>query len=109
MPTSTEEIDLAKLLINGRQGRSFRTFDREVKEYLEAEYMHMAKYFYTGTRKLVAQRQVKRRTKYANQIYDLLEKKGMRSKSRWAVPEECSAKMIITWFREQTTLIYQHI
>ena len=82
MPKSTEEIEIEKLLINGRQGRSFRSFDREFKEYLEAEYLHMAKYFYTGTRKLVAQRQVKRRTKYANQIYDLLEKKGMRSKSR---------------------------
>ena len=28
MPTSTEEIDIAKLLINGRQGRAFRDFDR---------------------------------------------------------------------------------
>ena len=62
MPKSTEEIEIEKLLINGRQGRSFRSFDREFKEYLEAEYLHMAKYFYTGTRKLVAQRQVKRRS-----------------------------------------------
>ena len=49
MPTSTEEIDIAKLLINGRQGRAFRDFDRDMKEWLKAEYMHMSKYFYTGT------------------------------------------------------------
>ena len=51
MPTSTEEIDIAKLLINGRQGRAFRDFDRDMKEWLKAQYMHMSKYFYTGTRK----------------------------------------------------------
>ena len=51
MPTSTEEIDIAKLLINGRQGRAFRDFDRDMKEWLKANYMHMSKYFYTGTRK----------------------------------------------------------
>ena len=56
MPTSTEEIDIAKLLINGRQGRAFRDFDRDMKEWLKANYMHMSKYFYTGTRKKVAQR-----------------------------------------------------
>ena len=50
MPTSTEEIDIAKLLINGRQGRAFRDFDRSMKEWLKAEYMHMSKYFCTGTR-----------------------------------------------------------
>ena len=37
MPTSTEEIDIAKLLINGRQGRAFRDFDRAMKEWLKAE------------------------------------------------------------------------
>ena len=41
MPTSTEEIDIAKLLINGRQGRAFRDFDRDMKEWLKAQYMHM--------------------------------------------------------------------
>ena len=61
MPTSTEEIDIAKLLINGRQGRAFRDFDRDMKEWLKAQYMHMSKYFYTGTRKKVAQRQKNRR------------------------------------------------
>ena len=43
MPTSTEEIDIAKLLINGRQGRAFRDFDRDMKEWLKAQYMHMSK------------------------------------------------------------------
>ena len=42
MPTSTEEIDIAKLLINGRQGRAFRDFDRDMKEWLKAQYMHMS-------------------------------------------------------------------
>ena len=42
MPTSTEEIDIAKLLINGRQGRAFRDFDRDMKEWLKAQYMHIA-------------------------------------------------------------------
>ena len=91
MPTSTEEIDIAKLLINGRQGRAFRDFDRDMKEWLKANYMHMSKYFYTGTRKKVAQRQKNRRKRYADEIYNLLEKRGSRAKSRWAVPEECSA------------------
>ena len=73
MPTSTEEIDIAKLLINGRQGRAFRDFDRDMKEWLKAEYMHMSKYFYTGTRKKVAQRQKNRRKRYADEIYNLLD------------------------------------
>ena len=76
MPTSTEEIDIAKLLINGRQGRAFRDFDRDMKEWLKAQYMHMSKYFYTGTRKKVAQRQKNRRKRYADEIYNLLEKRG---------------------------------
>ena len=93
MPTSTEEIDIAKLLINGRQGRAFRGFDRDMKEWLKANYMHMSKYFYTpGTRKKVAQRQKNRRKRYADEIYNLLEKRGSRAKSRWAVPDECSAR-----------------
>ena len=71
MPTSTEEIDIAKLLINGRQGRAFRDFDRDMKEWLKAQYMHMSKYFYTGTRKKVAQRQKNRRKRYADEIYNL--------------------------------------
>ena len=104
MPTSTEEIDIAKLLINGRQGRAFRDFDRDMKEWLKANYMHMSKYFYTGTRKKVAQRQKNRRKRYADEIYNLLEKRGSRAKSRWAVPEECSARMIIEWFSEQRLL-----
>ena len=81
MPTSTEEIDIAKLLINGRQGRAFRDFDRDMKEWLKAQYMHMSKYFYTGTRKKVAQRQKNRRKRYADEIYNLLEKRGSRAKS----------------------------
>ena len=101
MPTSTEEIDIQKLLINGRQGRAFRDFDRSMKEWLTAEYKHMSKYFYTGTRKKVAQRQKNRRKRYADEIYNLLDKRGSRSKSRWSVPEECSARMIIEWFSEQ--------
>ena len=109
MPTSTEEIDIAKLLINGRQGRAFRDFDRDMKEWLKAEYMHMSKYFYTGTRKKVAQRQKNRRKRYADEIYNLLDKRGSRSKSRWSVPEECSARMIIEWFSEQQDIVYQHM
>ena len=81
MPTSTEEIDIAKLLINGRQGRAFRDFDRDMKEWLKAQYMHMSKYFYTGTRKKVAQRQKNRRKRYADEIYNLLEKRGSGSSS----------------------------
>ena len=38
MPKSTEEIEIEKLLINGRQGRAFRSFDRELREWLKAEY-----------------------------------------------------------------------
>ena len=109
MPTSTEEIDIAKLLINGRQGRAFRDFDRDMKEWLKAQYMHMSKYFYTGTRKKVAQRQKNRRKRYADEIYNLLDKRGSRSKSRWSVPEECSARMIIEWFSEQQDIVYQHM
>ena len=109
MPTSTEEIDIAKLLINGRQGRAFRDFDRDMKEWLKATYMHMSKYFYTGTRKKVAQRQKNRRKRYADEIYNLLDKRGSRSKSRWSVPEECSARMIIEWFSEQQDRVYQHM
>ena len=109
MPTSTEEIDIAKLLINGRQGRAFRDFDRDMKEWLKANYMHMSKYFYTGTRKKVAQRQKNRRKRYADEIYNLLDKRGSRSKSRWSVPEECSARMIIEWFSEQQDIVYQHM
>ena len=88
-------------LINGRQGRAFRDFDRDMKEWLKAQYMHMSKYFYTGTRKKVAQRQKNRRKRYADEIYNLLEKRGSRAKSRWAVPDGCSARMIIEWFSEQ--------
>ena len=47
----TKEIEEKKLLVNGRQGSSFRAFDKEMKEWLETEYLHMAKYFYTGNRK----------------------------------------------------------
>ena len=50
MSTMTDTIDIARLLVNGRVGLSFRKFDKQVKQWIKTHYKHMAPYFYTSKR-----------------------------------------------------------
>ena len=99
MSTMTDTVDIARLLVNGRVGLSFRKFDKQVKQWIKTHYKHMAPYFYTSKRENIGQRQPKRRKRYATMIFELYEKLGSRTKSRWEKPEECSAAKIREWCR----------
>ena len=48
MLTMTDTVDIARLLVNGRVGLSFRKFDKQVKQWIKTHYKHMAPYFYTA-------------------------------------------------------------
>ena len=61
MSTMTDTIDVSKLLVNGRIGLSFRSFDKAVKHHIKTHYKHMAPYFYSGTRQKIGKSMAKRR------------------------------------------------
>ena len=89
MSTMSDTIDISGRLVNGRIGLSFRKFDKQVKQWIKTHYKHMAPYFYTSKRENIGERQPKRRKRYATVIFELYEKLGSRTKSRWEKPEEC--------------------
>ena len=74
---------------DGEEGSmSFITLDKKVKAHVKKQFKHMAGDFWTGSPDKVTKGTVNRRSRrYANVIYELLEKRGHRSKSRFAVPE----------------------
>ena len=52
----TDTVDIARLLVNGRVGLSFRKFDKQVKQWIKTHYKHMAPYFYTSKRENIGER-----------------------------------------------------